>query len=511
MSDLKTMIGQMVFGGFDGTELNDDFRQLVRDTRLGNVILYKHNIVDREQLAKLCGDIRSFIFEETGHVPFIATDQEGGVISRLPSDMINPPAQMAVAQSCTPEEAGRVAAIAGRELKSVGINFNFAPVLDVNSNPHNPIIGSRSFSDKTAQVTEYGLAMIRGYLSAGIMCCGKHFPGHGDTSLDTHFELPSENKTLQELEDIELVPFKAAIDIGIPAIMSSHILFPMIETAKIPCTMSRIIITDILKKQLGFNGLAVSDCLEMGAISRFYGAARGAISAVSAGINMLCISHSAQLIRECTAAIAEAVEDGRLDRQLVADSCKKIYEYKQQISPENSPEDSSEVKYAPASDGDREWISEIRRRSVKLFCGSIKPAGTGTLFVGCEDFRADLLTSEPVGTNCPKYLAERFGGSCIVTTADPGKDEIENVTAAAIKAENIVLITYNGHIFEGQMNLLRALQGLKKPLTVAAMRDPYDLLALEEPSTGIIAWEYTAASIKLVGDLLSEQEGGCDK
>ena len=244
--DRKCAVGQRIMAGFPGTEIDEAFAALVREYKIGNVILFRRNVESREQLARLCAELRALIVAETGVEPLIAIDQEGGVVTRLSDDMLNTPGAMALAAAGgdAPYRAGLLTA---RELSSCGINFNLAPVLDINSNPANPVIGVRSFGDDPERAPALALEFLRGTLEGGVMACGKHFPGHGDTAVDSHLGLPLVEKNREMLEKCELLPFRRAMEAGIPAIMTSHVLFPGLEPEKLPATMSRRILTGLLR------------------------------------------------------------------------------------------------------------------------------------------------------------------------------------------------------------------------------------------------------------------------
>lgn len=218
--------------------------------------------------------------------------------------------------ACRDRKAGKAvlaAEITARQLRGVGVNFNLAPDLDVNSNPMNPVIGVRSFGDDPQSVALFGAKAVEGYKNGGMLCCGKHFPGHGDTAVDSHIGLPCIEKTMDELEACELISFRAAIKAGIPAIMSSHILFPNIEPNGVPATMSRTIMHGLLRETLGFDGLILSDCMVMDAIRRHYGTAHGVVEAMRAGVDMVFVSSNADLQRESAPAALAAAESGSID------------------------------------------------------------------------------------------------------------------------------------------------------------------------------------------------------
>src|SRR5690606_16726664 len=254
-------------------------------------------------------------------------DQEGGRVTRMPKDATNVAGAMAIAATGRPENAYAAGRITARELRSLGINFNLAPVMDINNNPLNPVINVRSYGDTAEAVSEYGIAMMRGLVDGGVLSSLKHFPGHGDTNVDSHIGLPTINKTLEELEQLELIPFRAAIAQGAPAIMSSHILFPQIEPSGMPATMSRIIITELLKETLQFKGLVVSDCLEMDAIKQFYGTAHVGVGQVNAGFGIIFLSHPPELVHDPVHAIEARGVRGLLDQAIVHAGVRDILSY----------------------------------------------------------------------------------------------------------------------------------------------------------------------------------------
>ena len=325
---LKEQIGQRLMTGFHGTELTDDYRRVVREYKIANVILFRENIESCAQLKRICGEIQQLVRAETGHSAFIAIDQEGGIVSRLPADGVNVPGAMAIAASGDPENAYRAGLLTGRQLKGLGVNFDFAPVADVNTSAANPVIGARSYGDDPQEAGRYVCQMIRGLTDGGVLSSAKHFPGHGDTDVDSHLALPKVDKSREELERAELIPFRMAVAAGVPAIMTSHILFPQIEPEYLPATMSRRILTGILREELGFEGLIVSDCMEMLAIRDHFGSVKGTVAAMGAGVDLVLITHSTLVSGEAAEAVAQAVAEGRVDAAEMKRSAERVLEYK---------------------------------------------------------------------------------------------------------------------------------------------------------------------------------------
>ena len=482
---VRQMLGQKLIFGFHGTELNEEFKGLIREYKIGNVILFLRNVRSAEQLRRLCAEIQELILEVTGYPAFIVIDQEGGMVSRLPPDAVNVPGAMAISATDDPANARIAAEITVRQLHGLGVNFNMAPVLDVNTNPANPVIGVRSIGDDPEHVAAFGEVAARAYENTGVYCCGKHFPGHGDTNVDSHLGLPRIEKTIEELEEAELIPFRRCIAAGIPAIMSSHILFPNIEKENIPGTMSRTIITDLLKKRLGFTGLVFSDCLEMDAIQKYYGTPEGTVAAIQAGIDLAEISSTIGLMWDAARAVNEAAERGEFDMAEIRESVEKILAVKKNmvVQPEpslcNKPED-------------RDAVEKMHRQSITLCSGAASVLDENTFFCGCGDYRASLVGNPDAQIlPFPEYMAAAFGGKAFVTAKNPDETEIRAAVEAADGFDKIVLGTINAHLFRGQLTLAEALAATGKELTVVAMRNPYDIPALPDCACKIAAYDYS--------------------
>ena len=480
------MLGQKIILGFHGTELPEDFIALIREYKIGNVILFQRNVESAEQLRRLCRQIRSVIMDACGILPFIVIDQEGGMVSRLPADAVNIPGAMALGAAGDPMNATIGAEITARQLRGLGPNFNMAPVLDVNTNSRNPVIGVRSYGDDPHKVAEFGEAVVRGYENSGIFCCGKHFPGHGDTAVDSHLGLPVVEKTLEELEQAELIPFRRAIAAGIPAIMSSHILFPQIEKEKIPCTMSRTIITDLLKKKLGFKGLVFSDCLEMQAIQKYYGTALGMVSAFKAGIDLAEISSTFALEQEAVSYVNEAAQNGEFDLQEIRESAEKIIAFKKQLE---VCEIQEELCNRP---GDRAIVKKMAEKALCCCSGTPFRVNDRTFYCGCADYRTtEAANKTSVVDPFAEFMCRHLGGGCMVTDKNPDEKQILAAVRAAENWDSIVLATCNGHLFRGQIRLAEALAAIGKPMMIVTTRHPYDLPLLPACSCRISAFDYT--------------------
>lgn len=436
--DVKTAAGQHIMSGLPGTEIDPAFAALVRECKVGNVILFRRNVKNAAQLARLCASLRELIVSETGMEPFIAIDQEGGVVSRFSPDMATTPGAMALA-AAGGDAPYRAARLTAAQLRAAGVNFDLAPVLDVNSNPLNPVIGVRSFGDLPEEAAERAMGFMRGLLDGGVMACGKHFPGHGDTDTDSHIGLPRVDKSREQLEECELLPFRRAIEAGMPAIMSSHVLFPALEPEKLPATMSRRILTGLLREELGFGGVIISDCMEMDAVAKFYGTVNGAAAALKAGADIVCISHTAALARETAERLWQRYEaaEGEERRELER-SGERIAEAKRRFTAVPKAETQIFKLRAQARD--------MLEESFVLMNGPIPPLGDSPFFTGCANSRASQASSAANGVPAlPTVMARRFGGGCAVCSDDPDSEEIAAIARKARNASCIVLNPSGGN------------------------------------------------------------------
>ncbi|MGE3509757.1 MAG: beta-N-acetylhexosaminidase [Vicinamibacterales bacterium] len=316
-ASLRRHVGQLLIAGFNGLELPVELKSLAREFGLGGVILFARNIAEVEQVAELCFDAGRLTPDMPG---WVSVDQEGGRVARLKSPFTEWPPMATLGRSGDVGLAERFARALAVEMKAVGVTLDYAPVLDIHTNPKNPVIGDRALADTANDVARLGQAIVRTLQAEGVAACGKHFPGHGDTSSDSHLELPLIEHPPERLREVELVPFTAAIEAGVATIMTAHILMPALDETR-PATLSRAIVTGLLRDTLGFQGIVLSDDLEMKAIARDYQVPSAAVLAIDAGCDgvLICSGDVASQVATLEALIY-AVEDGRLNEKRIEDA-----------------------------------------------------------------------------------------------------------------------------------------------------------------------------------------------
>jgi len=325
---LEEKIGQMFIMGFQGTEVSQDIKTLMLDYKPGGIILFDRNIKDAKQLQNLVGEIKEI--NNANKFPLlISIDEEGGRVSRLPNGSKKFPSSKKIGSKNDKALAYNNGQEIANELHKFGINMNFAPVLDINSNSKNTVIGDRAFGKNPEIVAQLGIETMKGLQSKNIISVIKHFPGHGDTDADSHTELPVVHHDRTRLDTFELIPFKEAIKSGADVVMTSHILFPKIDNSGKPATMSKIILTDMLRSELGFNGVIVTDDMEMGAIAKNFTLKEAVLGAVSAGADILLICHSFENQKSAFNELKDAVENGSISIERINESVERIVRLKQ--------------------------------------------------------------------------------------------------------------------------------------------------------------------------------------
>ena len=311
-------VSRLMMIDFPGTTLEPHVAAHLEKYRPGGVILFRKNIVSTVQVRKLVDDLKAILGPEL----LIAIDQEGGGVWRTPQ-LPAPPSGMSLGASDNLETAFNMGAIVATGMRAMGLNWNFAPVLDLNNNPRNPVISDRSFGENPQRVTELALAWAKGLMSEGVAACGKHFPGHGDTFLDSHLHLPTVGRNLEGLEEYELVPFRG-LAAQLPSIMTAHIVYPTIDP-DLPATLSKKILTGLLRERGGYQGVIVTDSMGMKAIDDHYGRGDAAVMSISAGADMVEALGSLESQVQTFEAVEAAAASGKISSKTIDTACGRLH------------------------------------------------------------------------------------------------------------------------------------------------------------------------------------------
>lgn len=513
------------------TELNDEIREMLTRDCFGGVLLFSENFADAEQTLRLVSEMQEANRAGGGIPLMIAVDQEGGSIVRMSYGTIGV-GNMALGATGDPENARTMAKILGEEIGLLGISADFAPVVDVNSDAENPVIGVRSFSDDARTAAAFGEAYIRGLHEAGIMAAVKHFPGHGDTDTDSHTGFPVINSTYEELQARELIPFRAGIDAGADMVMTAHIQYPRIEQETytsidsgeevyLPATMSRTILTDILRGDLGFEGVIVSDALDMDAVAKNFSTEDMIRLAIEAGVDMLIlptvkdtgIFALTETMLDTAVALAE---NGKIDEGRINESVRRILAMKMKYGlTEVTNFTVTEAQEAAAREGigsaahrEAEW--EIAEKALTLvrnengaFPLQLKE-GEKTLIL----FADSCASRAGTGELARQMLEDRQAlprGAEITVMKNTADNEAECLAAAA-EADHVILVhrvyasacldpsTGDGFSSGTFDRIIDALHGAGKTVIVVSCQLPYD--AARFPDADAILLTYWASAMR---------------
>ncbi len=490
-----TDLGHLLWLSVAGTRLTPGERELLERWRLGGVVLFRHNFRSLEQSRELAAELR----EASDGLAFISVDQEGGRVTRLPSPATSFPSAMAQAATGDPSLAEEAARATGRELRAFGLTVNLAPVLDVGVNPLNPSVGTRSFGQDPHVVARFAAAQVRGYLAGGVLPVAKHFPGHGNTPVDSHLDLPVLPDSLDELNRRDLPPFRAAVQAGVPLLMMGHMAYPALDDSGLPATLSPTVI-GLARRDVGFEGLLLTDALRMQAVADRWGMAEAALMSVQAGADVaLPLRDEAEVLDHLLASS----QAGTLTEERVLEARAHHEEARRLLSelPDSPPGGVGWEEHAELARGiARKSIAVLRDREGWLPFRR----GARTLVV---EMHVGIMSQVEEG-ELPSVMEgamQRFAPdtrSIVVSASGISVEERERILAAARSADQIVLATREALILRAQARVVGDVLALRKPVVVAALRSPTDLAAFPEAPAFVAAFSDVPASIQALGETL---------
>jgi len=478
--DLREKVGQVFVVSFPGDSYGGDVAELVERGKAGGVILYgiSGNVGNPRQIKRLTDDLQAHARAGGGHVPlFVAVDQEGGPVIRLREGFTRFPAAMAVGATAIPENAALTARIMATELLAVGVNVDFAPVADVNTNPANPVIGLRSYGSEPYHVAAFVRAFVQTCRKQGLLSSAKHFPGHGEASVDSHAGLPRLDFDTARLHAVEFIPFAAAIQENVPMVMTAHVALPALnpDDPGLPATLSAPVLS-LLREHLGFGGVIVTDSLFMGAIMDRFGPGEAAVRAFEAGADLLLFgadlwskgrgAETVGLQQQAMEALFQAVRSGRISQKRLDASVERILRAKARIAPRlNIPADD---RYALLFAGDASGAEAAER----MAGDAVTLARNAGFLPLPEEGGLAVIHSKDMPQVAEAFRTLLPWARCIAVEPDPSPEDMARARAAASRAGRAVVVVQDVARHPGQEALVRALPGAG----VVAAGLPYDLL-----------------------------------
>lgn len=491
---LDDKIAQMIMVDFSGKELDHDLEVYFGQYNWGGVILFSKNLSDFDQTKKLISDLQVTALAGRTRAPLlVGIDQEGGFVTQMSFARAISPGNMAVAATRNSEFAYESAALTAKELRSLGINMDFAPVVDINTNPDNPVIGVRSFSDNIELAAQMAEKSVKGFQENGVAACAKHFPGHGDTELDSHLSLPTVRKTMEYLENADLKPFASAVHSRVESVMTAHVFYPAIDREKIPATFSSKIMTEILRSKLGFKGLLITDSLNMKAISDNFGYDEMALKAVQAGADILLACGGDEIQQGIYFGLKKNVEEERIPVSRIDESVKRILRQKFRRP----------VNDIPFREDPAPMMKQIALNSITLLKNDngvlpIKPSADNVLGIICPRIPGshEPTLGEIMGKHSEFVEEINF---------DPFSDSI-SIDELMIKTREcnvILMVTFSrGKLPEAQVNIVRELQLEGKPFAAASIFNPYDIMQFGKIPAYIVSYGFRPVSLEALSDVI---------
>lgn len=496
---LPEKVGQVFMTVFEGPEVSDSLHRLIADCHIGGIILYSitGNLQHPLQIQRLTREIQSL-----AKIPLlISIDQEGGAVLRLPQQATPFPSAMALGATGSVDLAWQMARGIAEELRALGIRVNFAPVIDVNSNPRNPIIGTRAFGSDLTQVIRLGQAMVEGYREGGVIPTLKHFPGHGDTGVDSHLGLPRIEHGIEHVHQIDLEPFRSLIEQGAEMVMTAHVVVPALGSGDRPATLSSAVLETWLRQHLGFDGVIITDSLTMGALDKTWNGPEAAVLAFQAGADLLLFGadrgHDLSEGRHAYDYLLTQVEAGSISEDRLNLSVTRILKLKARYGLLSRQE--------PASDLSQVGSVEHHRLADRIAEASITLVKQEADRFPLHRDRSLLLIAPAVGADLAIALDQCHAQvQSYFISLDPHPQEIRQAQILAAERETVVVATCNAWIHPGQVDLIQALPPEK--LVVVAIGSPYDLLEFPEVPCYLVSYGHVPASLfalakVLMGDL----------
>ncbi|MFD2629236.1 glycoside hydrolase family 3 protein [Oceanobacillus kapialis] len=477
-----------------------NFEEVIENYHVGGVIYFNwtDNIgtpLDAEQVQDLSNGIQEIAVEQDSGIPlFISTDQEGGIVQRVTDPATVFPGNMALGATRSEEFASLTGNIIGKELNSLGVNMNFAPTVDVNLNPANPVIGIRSFGEDPDLVSRLGVSQINAFKEENVIASAKHFPGHGDTDVDSHYGLPVIDHDLETLHEVDLKPFKEAIDAGVESIMTGHIVVPALDDSGLPATLSKPIITDLLREEMGYDGLIITDSLGMSG-ANVVPPERVPVEAFKAGVDILLNPPDVEV---AYTSMLEAVQSGEISEERVEESVYRILRAKMENGLFQGAQTSPDKLENIGTEENLNAADRIAEKSITL----VKNDDVLPL----QQDEEVLITGPSVAKPALLFqlLEEKgFVGSSYATGTSPTDSQMEQAVAQAEEADKIIVTSYTANTNAKQQEFVEALQQTGKPVIVSAHRNPYDVMVFPEVEGYVTAYSYLDVSVNAVAGVLA--------
>ncbi len=488
---IEQKIGQLMMFALPGDSLNRENIELIRKYLPGGVVFFGYNFSEKSDLSRFTGDLQSLSMENSGIPLFISTDQEGGRVVRIKADITRFPGNFALGVTENYNDIEKMARITGMNLRMKGINMNLAPVLDVNINPLNPVINIRSFGSNPEVVAKAGAAYIKGIQSAQCIAVAKHFPGHGDTEFDSHHVLPVINHDMERLKKVELLPFYSAVKAKVEGVMSAHIHFPFIDESNEPATLSHFFLTEILREEMKFKGITITDDLEMNAVSGKMNIGDAAVKSFLAGADVILVSSYGKNVSVIYHALLLAVKEGIIEMDRLNESVNRIIELKlrYKIAGFDKEENQIYLNDLMYTEKEKKFLDEKDDINRSLSREALFYSGDGEIFSRSEKGKRKYVSSNKAFRDSLDLLP----GDNIYYSADQALSSINK----SGESENFTVVLQTYRINRGYVeSIYRRIKNAGGNLLIVYSGSPFELSGWETEIPVLFTFSFTEESMQ---------------
>lgn len=493
IKDVKRMsvdelIGQVIMIGLPGLELNNQYLKFIKEYKIGNYILFSRNYSDTKQMKTLMKKLYAYVQDVTGSFPLVSIDQEGGMVVRLLKDVTFPASPLTTSATIVKSAPYITGKIIGKDMLKLGINLDLAPCLEINENLSNPMVNVRGYGSTRETVLKNAKEFVRGLQESNALSCIKHFPGAGSISKDAHLELPLIIESKEKLFDFNLYPFINLFESD--ALMSTHCLFKTFD--ELPTSLSKVMLTDLLRNELGYKGLILSDGMEMKAISDTYGIGKGSVMALNAGCDILLLCHEYSEQLEAFEYVKKAVEDGEISVESLREKVKRINIAKEKafVGLNKYFNDNEYV----INNEEHDLMQRIVDGSYTLIMGSKPYIDENTLVISSCVKVASIVEDEFEERNLTKKLETNFPNNKVIEFSN----DIDSFKKMANDYQHILIYSYDAYKDENQKNIINYLLSTNKEVHVISIKGPIDKDCFNNLKNYSCLYEYTPNSIRTI-------------
>ena len=495
---IDELIGQVIMIGLPGLELDELYKEFIKDYKVGNYILFARNYENTKQMKKLMQEVYQYTTDITESFPLVSIDQEGGMVVRLFKDVTFPASPLTTSATQIPDAPYKTGQIIGKDMMKLGINLNLAPCLEINEDLANPLVNVRGYGATKETVLKNALAFVKGIRESKALSCIKHFPGAGSSTKDSHLELPIIEDEKEQLLNYNMYPFLNLLESD--ALMTSHCLYKSFDT--IPSTLSKVLLTDVLRKQIGFEGLIISDGMEMKAITDTYGLGNGCVMALQAGCDILLLCHEYEEQKEAFRAVKEAVLENKITIGCLKEKVIRINKAKERVKL-GLEEYFSDTEYV-VNEEEHKLMQDIVDYSYTLIKGKEPSLTPNTLIISSNAKIASIVEDEFDDRNLTNALKHNFPNNKVIKFTND-KSFVKDILKIINDFDRVIIYSYDAYKDEVQIETINKLLKTNKDIYVVSLKGPIDRVYFKNLTNYSCLYEYTPNSIRAVVRQLKQE------